>query len=169
MLWPHLARMKLERSGRLRFPTTAHLASQCPFLAVTPESGLGVTAASGINVDIMIKWRSSLHFFYSLYWQKNNVCFPNTIAHFYYQVSLLMVVQSYRHADNDLRLHLHFWNTFHLSSFCQELASVIQSFYCKIGLLFNLCYRSMPFVFLCMCTAFISITNPLSLDLKNYR
>lgn len=122
------------------YSTTAHLASQCPFLAVTPEPGLGVTASSGINVDIMIKWRNSLHFFYSLYWQKNNVCFPNTIAHFYYQVSLLMVVQNYWHADNDLRLHLHFWNTFHLSSFCQELASVIQSFYFKIGLLFNLCY-----------------------------
>lgn len=149
------------------FPTV-YLASQCPFPAVTLESGLGTTGSSGINVDIIIKWRNSLHFFYSLYWQKNNVCFPNTIAHFYYQVNLLMVVQNYWHADNDLRLHLHFWNAFHLSSFCQELASVIQSFYFKIGLLFNLHYKSMPFAFLCMCTAFISITSPLSLDLDNY-
>lgn len=60
----------------------APLASCCPFPAVPLESGVGITHSSGINVDIMVKCRNSLHFFHSLFWQKNNVCFPNTIAHF---------------------------------------------------------------------------------------
>lgn len=146
------------------FPTV-FLGSQCPFFAVSLESGLGITGSSRINVDIMIKWRNSLHFFYSLYWQEQRVLSQ-------YNSSFLLssgFIDSWSEV-----LTCRQWSqiAFTFLEYFQSFQFLSGTYFCDSEFsdccwIYTTNLRHLLSV--CMCIAFISITQyPVGLDLNNY-
>lgn len=125
---------------------------QNPFPAFNLVSVLESISSSQINVDILRHMKECLAFILQFRLVKEQCIFYNTIAHFYYEVSLLMVVENYWLADNDLSLHLHFWNLFH------EFAPIIRS-YLKIRLLLNPYYKFRHLLSVPIYIAFIVFTK----------